>query len=79
MSANVIVCASQYERRLISQRTRDALAVKRARGEHLSAAPSLPVEVTRRIITERATGRTLQAIAADLKADGIRTARGNTT
>ena len=26
MSANIIVCASQYERRLISQRTRDALA-----------------------------------------------------
>ncbi len=26
MSANAIVCASQYERRLISQRTRDALA-----------------------------------------------------
>jgi len=79
MSANVIVCASQYERRLIAQRTRDALAVKRARGERLGAAPALPVEVTRRIITERNSGRTLQAIADALKADGILTARGNTT
>jgi hypothetical protein len=31
----------QYERRVISQRTRDALAAKRARGERLGARPAL--------------------------------------
>jgi hypothetical protein len=34
------------------------------------------VEITRRILTERAAGRTFQAIADGLMADGIRTARG---
>lgn len=66
----------QYERRPISQRTRDALDAKQARGGRLGAAPALPVEGTRRIIQERADGRTFQAIADDLMADGIPTARG---
>jgi hypothetical protein len=76
MVANIIISGSQYERRLISQRTRDALAAKRARGERLGAAPNLPLEVTRRILAERASGRTFQAIADGLIADGIPTARG---
>ena len=78
MAANIIISGSQYERRLISQRTRDALAAKRARGERLGAAPALPMEVTRRIIDERANGLTFQAIADGLMADGIPTARGKT-
>ena len=78
MAANIIISGSQYERRLISQRTRDALAAKRARGERLGAVPALPLEVTRRIVAERANGRTFQAIADGLMADGILTARGKT-
>jgi Recombinase len=78
MAANIIISGSQYERRLISQRTRDALAAKRARGERLGAAPALPLEVTRWIVAERANGRTFQAIAEGLMADGIPTARGKT-
>jgi DNA invertase Pin-like site-specific DNA recombinase len=76
MAANIIISGSQYERRLISQRTRDALAAKRARGDRLGAAPALPLEVTRRIVLERREGRTFQAIADDLMAEGIPTARG---
>ena len=76
MAANIIISGSQYERRLISQRTRDALAAKRARGERLGAAPALPMQITRRIIAERREGRTFEAIAEGLMADGIPTARG---
>jgi len=71
MAANIIIAGSQCERRLISQRTRDALAAKRARGERLGAASRLPFEVTRRIAAERDQGRTFQAIANGLKADEI--------
>ncbi len=77
MAANIIISGSQYERRLISQRTRDALAAKRARGERLGAAPALPLEVTQQILAERADGRTFQAIADGLMADRIPTARGH--
>ena len=55
-----------------------ALAAKRARGERLGATPALPKQITRRIIAERREGRTFQAIADGLMADGIPTARGKT-
>ena len=76
MAANIIISGSQYERRLISQRTRDALAAKRARGERLGAAPALPLELTRRIVQERKEGRTFQAIADRLMEEKILTSRG---
>ena len=43
-------------------------------GERLGAAMALPMEVTRPIIAERANGRTFEAIAEGLMADGILTA-----
>jgi hypothetical protein len=50
----------------------------RTRGERLGAAPTLPVDVTRRIIKERKEGRRFQAIADGLMADRILTSRGKT-
>jgi hypothetical protein len=47
-------------------------------GERLGAATALPMEVTRPIIAERANGRTFEALAEGLMADGSPTVRGKT-
>src|SRR3954469_521127 len=74
--ANVMATFSQLERRLIGQRTREALAVKKAQGVRLGRPPALPEVVMSRITSERATGRSLRAIAEGLNADGVATAQG---
>ncbi|GGM67143.1 resolvase [Longimycelium tulufanense] len=74
--SNMIASAAQYERRLISQRTKDGLAAKRAAGVRLGRPPVLPTEVVARIVRERQAGATLRAIAEGLTADGVPTARG---
>ena len=42
--ANVLAMFAQFERRLISQRTREALAVKRSQGVRLGRPPTLDNE-----------------------------------
>ncbi len=74
--SNMLASAAQYERRLISQRTRDGLAAKRAQGVRLGRPSVLPTEVVQRIVTERAEGSALRVIAEGLTADGVATARG---
>lgn len=76
MVANVILSTAQYERRLIGQRTREALAAKREQGVRLGRPQVLPDAVVRRIVDEHAAGRSLRSIAAALESDGIPTARG---
>jgi DNA invertase Pin-like site-specific DNA recombinase len=76
MMANVLATFAQFERRLIGQRTRDALAIKRASGTVLGRRRTMPDAVLARIRIERAEGRTLRAIADDLTADAIPTAQG---
>jgi len=76
MVAAIVLATSQYERRLIGQRTREALAAKRAAGVRLGRPQALPDDVVARIVAERGEGRTLTAIGAGLEADGVPTARG---
>jgi DNA invertase Pin-like site-specific DNA recombinase len=76
MVANVIVAMAQYERRVIGERTKTALAVKRKQGVRLGRRPTLPAVVRRRIARERARGLTYRAIAERLNADGVPTAQG---
>lgn len=71
--ANVVASVAQYERRLVSQRTRDALAAKRTAGVRLGRPRLLDPQVAERIRSERASGATLQAIAQRLNDDGITT------
>jgi len=74
--ANVLATFAQFERRLISQRTREALAVKKSQGVRLGRPRTIPNEVVRRIKRERAKGKSLAAIADALNADGVPTAQG---
>jgi DNA invertase Pin-like site-specific DNA recombinase len=74
--AHILATFAQFERKLISQRTRDALAVKRAEGVRLGRPVTLPARVERRIQRERGRGKTLAAIADDLNRDEVPTAQG---
>src|SRR6478609_8875041 len=47
--ANMLATFAQFERRLISQRTKDALAVKKEQGVRLGRPPSIPAKVAKRI------------------------------
>lgn len=73
---SMLAVFSQFERRLISQRTKDALAAKRAEGVKLGRPRRLPDEVRRRITREHAEGKTLTQIAQALNDDGVPTAQG---
>ena len=76
MMANVLAVFAQFERRLIGQRTREALAVKRRQGVRLGRPPIVPEAVATRVRRERTRGRTFVAIAADLNARAVPTGHG---
>jgi DNA invertase Pin-like site-specific DNA recombinase len=74
--ANMLATFAQFERRLIGQRTKEALAMKRAQGVRLGRPRSIPAGVADRICSERAEGATCSAIAAGLNDEGVPTPRG---
>ena len=67
---------AQLERRFISQRTKEGLAVKRSQGVTLGRPVQIPADVAARIRQLREEMLTWQAIADTLNADGVPTARG---
>jgi DNA invertase Pin-like site-specific DNA recombinase len=77
MVLHVLAAVAQWERETIAQRTRDGLAVLRARGMPTGrpAVADRP-ELADRIQVMRAEGFTLQAIADALNADSVPTLRG---
>jgi DNA invertase Pin-like site-specific DNA recombinase len=74
--AHVLSAVAEFERDRIRERTREALAVAKARGIRLGRPRSLPEEVVDRIRSERADGATLSAIAEGLNEDAAATAHG---
>jgi DNA invertase Pin-like site-specific DNA recombinase len=74
--ANVMATFAQFERRLIGQRTREALEAKRAEGVKLGRPPAISDELAERIRKEREAGATLQKIADRLNEEGVPTPRG---
>lgn len=76
LSVHVMASVAEYERKVIGERTRDALAVKRAQGVRLGGPQVIDQAVVDRIVRERAAGLTLAAIADLLTAEGVPTAKG---
>jgi DNA invertase Pin-like site-specific DNA recombinase len=74
--ANMLATFARFERRLISQRTKEALAVKKASGVRLGRPPTMPQTLVPRIQRQRGRGDSLREIAEDLNEAGVPTAQG---
>src|SRR5665213_1327213 len=74
--ASVMASAARWEARIISARTTDALAARRAAGVVLGRPVVLPAALGARVRAERSAGRTFRAIADALNAEGVPTAHG---
>jgi DNA invertase Pin-like site-specific DNA recombinase len=76
LMANVMSSFSEYERGLIAQRTKDALAAKKAAGMRLGRPRQLSNETVERIVAARADGKSLADIARSLTEEAVPTAQG---
>ncbi len=72
----VLAVFAELERRLIGQRTRDALAVRKAQGVTLGRPRTLDPQVVARIRTAHADGQGWSKIARDLNDECVPTAQG---
>lgn len=76
MVAMNLINFAQFERELIGERTRDALAVKKLRGERVGRPRDASTNVVRRIVADRDSGSSFDAIAKALEVEGTRSPRG---
>ena len=79
MMAGQFILYAQFERELIGERTADALAAKKARGEPIGRPREASTAVVRRIIADREGGMSFDRIAKALAAEGMTTPRGGST
>ncbi|MDH6678448.1 DNA invertase Pin-like site-specific DNA recombinase [Rhodococcus sp. LBL1] len=75
-AAGMMVVFSQLERRLISQRTKDALAMKKAQGVRLGRPSAVPLVLVQQIVDAHKEGISLGRIAKRMNEARIPTARG---
>jgi DNA invertase Pin-like site-specific DNA recombinase len=76
--ANVMASAAQWERRIIGQRTSDALRARAAAGVTLGRPTRLSPTTAALIAAARTRGDSYARIAADLQTRGIPTPQGGT-
>lgn len=77
LSAMMLAVVADYERRVIGERTRDALAIV-GRTKQLGRPSAIPDDVARRIRKLHKAGHSASAIARQLTEDGVPTERGGT-
>lgn len=71
MMARTVVNFAEYERELISERTKAGLAAKKARGESIGRPRLAKPGVVRRIVMDRNAGLSFAKIATALEAEGV--------
>jgi len=76
--ANVLGSVAEWERAVIAERTRAALATRKAKGMRLGRPVILASSVRSRVAELREAGLTMQAVADTLNRDRTPTARGGT-
>lgn len=76
MVANMLAALAQWERRLISERTKDALAVAKAGGKKLGHSSPLSPQARRRVLSLRRRGLSADSIAKRLNEGGVSTPSG---
>lgn len=74
--ANVMIAVAQWERRVISDRTRDGLAEARAEGKRLGRPRRIAPDLLARIVDLHNDGTSNRAIAHELNAEGTPTVNG---
>ena len=67
---------SELKRKMIGQRTKDALAAKKAQGTELGGPSEQDADNRRRVAELKAEALSLRAIAERMNVEGRRTARG---
>lgn len=76
MVASIMAVLAQWERRVISQRTRDALAAIKRGGTRLGRPVGIDADTEGAILTLYRSGAGLRSIATTLNTNGVATAQG---
>lgn len=74
--ANIMISMAQWERRIIGDRTKSALAAVKARGTHVGRKSGVSEETLRLIRALRSSGLSWQKVADALTAEGVPTGQG---
>jgi DNA invertase Pin-like site-specific DNA recombinase len=74
---HVMASFAEFERKLIGERTKAAMATLKAHGVRVGRPRELPDDVVDRIVRERNDGATLTALADRLTDEGVPTAHGS--
>lgn len=77
--ARMLAVFAEFERRMISQRTKDALAQKKAAGVAIGRPRLAKPAVVRRIVMERNAGLSFARIARTLTTEGVLSPAGRST